>query len=300
MNAVVLNGYGSIEQLEFRAMPEPTVGAGELKVRVVGASINPIDWKLRSGALKAMMPLTFPAILGRDASGIVTAVGAGVTDFVVGARVMGLVNAAYAEYVVAPAGAWAEVPAGMDLVDAAALPLVLLTGAELIEAVKPKHGDVVLVTGALGSVGRVAAFVARGLGAKVWAGVRSARKAEALALNVEGVVGLDDDVEIAQLPPLDAIADTIGGPTITRLFAVLKFGATIASVVGEPQGAAARGLVVRGLFAHTDGKRLAELARDVEAGRLTIPISNRMPLALAWEAQTLAERGAHGKVVLKV
>jgi NADPH:quinone reductase-like Zn-dependent oxidoreductase len=251
--------------------------------------------------MKARMPLTFPAILGRDASGTVTDIGPGVSGFIVGARVMGLVNAAYAEYVVAPAAAWALVPASMDLVDAAALPLVLLTGAELIEeAVKPKAGDVVLVTGALGSVGRVAVFAAKALGATVWAGVRSERKADAFALGVDGVVGLDDVNDIAKLPPLDAIADTVGGLTIARLLASLKSGGTIASVVGEPVGAAARGLVVRGLLAHTDGKRLAQLARDVAEGRLVIPIVNRLPLALAWEAQTLAERGAHGKVVLKV
>ncbi len=144
MKVVTLAGYGNADKLTLSELPEPEVGPDDVKVRMAGASINPIDWKLRSGALKTMMPLVFPVVLGRDASGEVVEVGARVTLVKVGARVMGLVSGAYAEYVVAPQDAWAEVPASMDLVDAAALPLVLLTGAQLVEdAVRPRKGDVV-------------------------------------------------------------------------------------------------------------------------------------------------------------
>src|SRR5580700_7472318 len=183
MKAAVLVGFGGVDQLELREVPEPQTGPGEVKVRVVATSINPIDWKLREGAKRPGMALQLPAILGRDAAGEVVEVGSGVTRLRVGARVAGLVMGAYAERVVAKEDAWAEVPASMDLVDAAAIPLVALTGAQLVEeGVQPRTGDTVLVTGALGSVGRVAVFVAKSRGVNVWAGVRRAQKALAASL----------------------------------------------------------------------------------------------------------------------
>lgn len=299
MKAVVLTAYGDVDKLVVRELPDPTVGPGEIMVRMAGASINPIDWKLRGGAYHAYMPLALPAILGRDASGEVVEVGAGVTAFKVGARVLGRVSAGYAELVVAPADAWAEVPPKMNLIDAGALPLVLLTGAQLAEeAVNPGAGDVVLVTGALGSVGRVAVFALKSRGAKVLAGVRASQKAAAALLGADGVVALDDEGELARLPRLDSIADTVGGDTTPRLLAKLKPGGTIGSVVGEPAGAKERGFVVRGMMAHLDAKRLGELARAVADGRLIIPIVKRFPLAQAGAAQKLAESGASGKVIL--
>lgn len=299
MRAVILTGYGDVNTLEIADRPDPKVGPKEIKVRMVGASINPVDWKLRSGALRAMMPLTFPAILGRDASGEVVGLGPGVTQFTVGTRVMGLVNGAYADFVVAGLESWVEVPGKMDLVDASALPLVVLTGAQLVEeGLRPRYGDVVLVTGALGSVGRTAVFVAKLAGAKVWAGVRGKQKAEAAKLGVEGVVALDNDAEIAALPMLDGIADTVGGPVVIKLFGKVKPGGTIASVVGEPVGAKELGLVVRGVMAHVDADRLGALAQAVADGKLVIPIARRLPLADAREAQTLAEHHAGGKVIL--
>jgi NADPH:quinone reductase-like Zn-dependent oxidoreductase len=300
MKAIVLTAYGDVDKLEVRDLPEPKAGADQIKVRMAGASINPVDWKLRSGALKAVMPLELPAVLGRDASGEVVELGPGVTQFAVGARVMGLVTGGYAELVVAAVGAWAEVPAKMDLVDAGALPLVLLTGAQLVEeAIRPRDGDVVLVTGADGSVGRVAVFAAKARGATVWAGVRGAQKvAAAKQLGADGVVALDDDADVNKLPMLDSIADTVGGETLQKLLRKVKPGGTVASVVGEPAGAKALGLIARGMFAHPDAKRLAELARAVATGKLVVPIARKLPLAEAGKAQTIAEHHAGGKVVL--
>lgn len=299
MKAITIAAYGNADKLEMHVVPEPKLGPDDVKVRMAGASINPIDWKLRSGSMKAMMPLVFPAVLGRDASGEVVAVGAAVSRLKVGARVMGLATGAYAEFIVAPADAWAEVPATMDLIDAAALPLVLLTGAQLIEeAVRPRKGDVVLVTGAVGGVGRAAVFVAKAHGAQVWAGVRSKHVAQAAQLGADGVVALDDDADIEKLPLLDSIADAVGGPTLAKLFAKLKSGGTIGSVVGEPVDAKEHGFVVRGLMAHPDATRLSALAQAVADGRLTIPIVKRFPLEEARLAQELAEHHAGGKVIL--
>jgi NADPH:quinone reductase-like Zn-dependent oxidoreductase len=299
MKAILLTAYGDVDRFQLRDVPEPNPDPNELKVRMAGASINPIDWKLRSGAYHAFMPLQLPAILGRDASGTVVAVGPGVTAFAVGARVMGRVNATYAEFVGGPVEAWAAVPPKMDLVDAAAYPLVLLTGAQLIEeAVRPAPGDLVLVTGATGSTGRVAVFVAKAAGARVLAGVRAKHRAEAATLGADQVVALDDEAAVARLPMLDAIADTVGGDTTQDLLGKVKPGGTIGSIVGEPKGARDRGLVVRAFMAHTDSRRLAELAAAIADGKLVIPIVQRFPLAQAAEAQKLAENGAGGKVLI--
>ena len=298
MKAVLLTEYGSVEGLKLKDVPDPEPGPNEIKVRMAGASINPIDWKLRSGHARQRMPMELPAILGRDVSGTVVAVGPGVTTFSVGARVMGNVPNGYAEMVVAPAASWTEVPPNMDLADAGAYPLVLLTGAQLVDAAQVREGDVVLVTGAVGSAGRVAVFVAKQRGARVLAGVRTEQKAAAAKLGADGVFAIDDDSEIERMPPLDALADTVGGETAAKLVAKVKKGGRAGGTVGEPPGARERGLDARGFMAHPDSKRLAELAKAIADGRLVIPIAKRFPLAQAAEAQTFAEHGADGKVLL--
>jgi NADPH:quinone reductase-like Zn-dependent oxidoreductase len=303
MKAIVLSEYGGANQLVFGEYPTPEPGAGQIKVHVASASINPVDWKLRSGALKAMMPLELPAVLGRDAAGKVVKVGPGVTEFEVGDSVLGLVNGAYAEFVVAPTEAWAKLPVGLSEVDAGALPLVLLTGDQLASATlgsAAAAGQTVLVTGALGGVGRVAAWVAKQRGAKVLAGVRGKQVAQAEELGLDGVVALDDDAALAQLSPVDRIADTVGGETIARLLSKLKTGGTIGSVVGAPAGAKERGFTVNAFMAHPDSARLAQLTEAVAAGKLRIPIARRFPLAEAATAQSLAEKGGVGKVLLVI
>lgn len=299
MRAIVLTAYGDASNLELVKRPRLKPGPNEVKVRMAGAGVSPVDWKLRSGALDATMPLTFPVILGREVSGEVVEVGDGVTGFSLGARVMGLVNSGYAAFVIATTDAWAHVPATMDLVEAAALPLALLTGAQLIEeAMRARPGDVLLVTGALGNVGRVAVFVAKSHGATVWAGVRSAQKSAAETLGADGIVALDRDSEVAALPALDGIADTVGGETITKLLSKLKPAGTLGSVVGQPAGAQELGITVRLIRTHADAQRLATLARAVADTELAMPSAVRIPLARAGEGQTLAQHQSAAKVIL--
>jgi len=167
MKAIVLTAYGDVDKLVLRDVPDSKPGPSEVKVKVAAASINPVDWKLRSGALQKFMPLELPAILGRDVSGTVVEVGQGVRGFKPGDRVLGLVHHGYAEYVVEAQDGFAPIPAGLDEQQAAALPLVVLTGAQLVEeATKPRKGELVLVTGAVGGVGRAAVYAARKLGAR--------------------------------------------------------------------------------------------------------------------------------------
>ncbi|HEY2512049.1 MAG TPA: NADP-dependent oxidoreductase [Polyangiaceae bacterium] len=300
MKAFVLTGYGDIGKLEFRDVPDPKAEPGAIVVRMAGSSINPIDWKMRSGVAKERFPVQFPGILGRDASGEVIELGAGVDAFAVGDKVLGLAWQTYAERVAAPVEAWTKLPAGLDVVDAGALPLILLTGAQLAEeAVRPARGDVVLVTGAVGSVGRAALFGARAAGATVWAGVRRSQVAEAKTLGASGVVALDDEASWNGVPRFDAIADTVGGETVKKLYDRLKPGGVIGSVLGEPAGARERGFTVRAFTAHPSPATLSKYATAVAKGELVVPIAKRFPLARADEAQAFAEKGKPaGKVVL--
>ena len=177
MKAVLLHGYGDISELSYEDVPVPRAAAGEVLVKTIAVSINPIDWKLRRGDLKEMMPLEFPTILGRDLSGEVVALGEGVDGLKVGERVFGLVNRSYAEYVVCKPVDLARTPENLDGIDAAALPLVLLTGSQVIEVgVRPRPGEIILITGAIGGVGRTAVHVAKQHGAHVIAGVRSSQR----------------------------------------------------------------------------------------------------------------------------
>jgi NADPH:quinone reductase-like Zn-dependent oxidoreductase len=301
MRAAVLIGIGGVDQIEVRDVPEPTTVPGAIKVQVVATSINPIDWKLREGARLPGTPLELPAVIGRDASGEVVEVGPGVTRFRPGMRVVGLVTGGYGERVVAKDEAWAEVPGGLDLIDAAAIPLVTLTGSQLVdESLAPRPAETILVTGALGSVGRTAVFAARRRRIRVWAGVRRSQKDAAEALGVDGVVALDDEADCRRLPTLDGIADTLGASTTEKLIDRMRPGGVIASVASDPKGAQERGIVVRHHWAHPDPERLAALVRAVADGVLVIPIAKRFALAQIREAQQLAEQGAGGKVIVRV
>src|SRR3984957_5511726 len=152
MKAVVLHEYGGPEKLRFEDnVPEPQVNGGTVLIAAAAASVNPIDWKVRSGKRQKDFPLTFPAILGRDVSGVVRAGGANVKHFKFGARVLAFSNPTYAEFVAGGDSAVTHLPDGVDLADAAAIPLIALTGDQLVRlATNVKKGQVVLITGALG------------------------------------------------------------------------------------------------------------------------------------------------------
>ena len=300
MKAVRLYSYGDPSQLRYEEIAMPKYGDNEVLVRVHATSINPIDVKIRSGAAKSRFPIAFPAILGRDLSGDVAETGRDVQGFPKGMRVMALANGTYAEYTVAKADVLAPIPDSLSFEQAGTLPLVTTTGAQLIErAVKPKAGQTVLVTGALGGVGRTAVHVARKHGARVLAGVRAKEKEDASKLNVDGVVAIDSEEEIGHLHDLDAIADTVGGATIQRLLKTIRKGGVLGSVLGEPEGANKYDIHVKAFMAQPDASRLPQLADDVARHEFSIPIASTMKLRDIQEAHRFFERGGlSGKIVL--
>jgi len=300
MKAVVLHQYGGPDELKLEDWADPTPGEGEVLVRVAAASINPIDLKMRSGAAKERFPVTFPAILGRDLSGTVRAVGPKVTDFAPGDKVFAVAWQTYAELCVVKAEELAKIPDGLDMIEAAALPLVTLTGDQLIRlGAKVESGQTVLITGAAGAVGRSAVRTARDTGAHVIAGVRERQVEEATHIGANEVLALDDPEAMAKLGFVDAIADTVGGETAEMLLGKVKPGGVFASVLGPPKNASLHPTVrIAPIMSKPDPQRMVKMAEAVVAKRLTIPIDRMLALEDAGEGQAAAEKGAKGKILL--
>jgi NADPH:quinone reductase-like Zn-dependent oxidoreductase len=299
MKAIVIHQYGGPEVLKFEEYPDPVPGRGEVLVRVAASSVNPIDYKRRAGLTKDFYPLTFPGLIGVDMSGTVVKVGSEVEEFTVGDRVFAMADNTYAELCVVKADVLADVPEGLDLIQAAALPLVTVTGNQLLSATGIKAGQTVLVAGAQGGVGRSAVFTAKQLGATVIAGVLKKQMEEAKSIGADQLVATDDDTAIANLPALDAVAGAVGGRIAETLMAKVKPGGVYASVVGAPQNAAKHPSVkVVTVFSKFNRETLEFMAEAVRDGKLVIPIGERLPLSEAAKAQAMAEKGSTGKILL--
>ena len=303
MRAVRIHAYGGPEQLRFEEdVPEPQVSADTVLIETAAASVNPIDWKIRSGARQKDFPVKLPAILGKDVSGVVRTVGSNVQNFKVGDRAVAFADATYAELVAVESSLVTHVPDGVSLIDVAAIPLISLTGDQLVRvATKVQRGQTILVSGALGSVGRAAVHTAKKLGARIVAGVRSKQLRDAAALETWSVVAIDDDQEIAGLGAVDAVADTVGGDTAMKLLRKVRDGGSFgyASVLPEAAKAQYPGIEIKRVLAHADPSKVREFADDMRDGKFSLPIARRMPLTEAAEAHRLGEKGGIGKIILE-
>lgn len=300
MKAAVLHDYGGPHKLRYEDFPDPKPGPGEVRVRVLAASVNPVDWKMRSGEAKERFPVQFPGILGRDVAGVVESLGEGVTEFNQGDKVFALAHKTYAELCVVPAKDLAHIPEGLEITAAGAVPLVALTGDQLIrDATEVQSGQTILLTGATGSVGRCAMFCALEIGARVIAGVRRKQMDEALSLGATAAINLEDSSELARLGFVDGVADTVGGKLAPHLLGKVKPGGAYGSLLGPPADAALHPLVrVHPMMAQPKAETVAHYGAALKDGKLKLPIHSVMPLAEAGDAQAVAEKGGVGKIVL--
>ena len=302
MKAVRLYEYGGPENLKFEEnAPDPTLSADFVLIEAAAASVNPIDWKIRSGARQKDFPRTLPTILGKDVSGVVRAVGSNIRSFKPGDRVLAVAEATYAELVTVEGSLLTHLPDGLNLVDSAAIPLVVLTGDQLVRlAARARPGQTIVVSGALGSVGRAAVHSAKKLGLQVIAGVRARQLAEASTLGVWDTVAIDDETAIAKLAKVDAVADTVGGETAAKLFAKVKDGGSFgyASVFPDGVSAGNSSVNVTRVFAKPDASKVRGFADDIRDGKFVLPIGRRMPLRDAGQAHALVQQGGSGKIVL--
>ncbi len=300
MKAMILHEYGGPSKLHYEDFPDPTPGPGEVRLRVLAVSINPVDWKMRSGEAKERFPLQFPAILGRDVAGVVESLGEGVTGFAEGDRVFALANRTYAELCLVKAADLAHLPAGLDITQAGAIPLAALTGDQLIrDATEVQAGQTILLTGATGSVGRCALLAALEIGAKVIAGVRKKQKDEALALGAVAAIDLEDHTEFASVGFVDAVADTVGGKLGPALLSKVKPGGAYGTLLGPPVGAVLHPLVrIKPMSAQPRAATVVHYGEAVRNGKLKLPVEEVLPLSEAATAQVRAEKGGIGKIVL--
>jgi NADPH:quinone reductase-like Zn-dependent oxidoreductase len=300
MKAVVIRQYGGPDVLKYEEVPDPVPGKGEVLIRVAAASINPVDLWQRAGAAPVFRTLKFPDIIGWDLSGTVVGLGPEVHEFAVGDHVFAWAFHTYAELCAVKTGILARIPDGLDLIETAALPLVTITGSQLISiATSVEAGQTVLVSGAVGAVGRAAVRTARDKGAFVIAGVRKGQLDAARSINANQLVALDDQAAVDALAPVDIVANTVRGGTAEQLVSKVRDGGVFASVTGVPESARRRPSVRTVAFvSKQDPEALLYMAKAVRDGELKIPISQQLPLRDARQAHIAVEQGAGGKILL--
>jgi NADPH:quinone reductase-like Zn-dependent oxidoreductase len=307
IEAVRIHRFGGIETLEVDEVEPSMPDATEILVRVHAASVNPVDFKIRSGKYPAVNEDRLPYILGRDASGIVEKCGAGADAFKVGDAVFGIVGihgGGYAQKVVMAQDAVAAKPANLDHVHAAAVPLAGQTAWQgLFRYGEVKSGQRILIHGGSGGVGHFAIQFAKAKGAHVTTTVSTA--------NVEFVRGLGADVVIdyKKRPfeqvarDLDMVFDLIDGETRQKSWGVLKKGGILVTTLTEPSQQLARQHGVRATryTVQSNGEELQEIAALLEAGKVKPVVSQTFPLDRAADALASVEHGhSKGKTVLVV
>jgi NADPH:quinone reductase-like Zn-dependent oxidoreductase len=310
MKAAVIETYGAPEVLQVQDVPRPEPADGEVRVRVLAASVNPVDTKTRSGKSLAGQYGARPVILGWDVSGVVDALGSGVSELAVGDEVYGMIRfpeegKAYAEYATTPASHVARKPKNLSHVEAAAVPLAALTAWQaLFEAGDLRPGQRVLIHAAAGGVGHFAVQLAHWKGAVV-AGTASAAKADFVrGLGADEVIDYNAKPFEEQVAPVDVVLDSLGGETQQRSLKVLKKGGRLVTILAlevDEKQAAEHGIQASRTLVRPEANQLAELAKLIESGALKPHVSATFPLAEAAEAHRLSETGrTQGKIVLVV
>lgn len=309
MKAIRIHQYGGPEVMVLEDVSRPEPGPGEVLVRVHAAGVNPIDYKVRDGAVPLWRDLGLPATMGFDVSGEVATLGDGVGSFKPGDDVYGMVGfpkigGTYAEYVTVPAGDIALKPNSVDHLQAASMPLAALTAWQcLFDLGGLEAGQGVLIHAAAGGVGHLAVQLARWKGATSW-GTASGRNRDFLA-----GLGLDHFIDYTasrfedECGKVDVIFDTMGGEIRERSWALLKPGGILVTISGRvaPGSTGPNGERLTGHSVLRNGAELAEIARLVDEGKVEPVIDSVFPLADAAKANDhVATHHVRGKVVLQV
>ena len=311
MRAIAFSTYGPAEVLQAVDVPLPQPGPGQVRVRLAAASVNPADWRLRSGQFRRFLRLSLPFVPGCDVAGLVDAVGPGVTGLDMGDAVICLqptkVAGAYAEQVLVDAAALAPAPTGLPLGEAAALPLCGLTALQALQRAGLAPGDRLLVHGAAGGVGTLAVQIGQLLGAEVTA-VCSARGRELVTgLGAARVLDRERD-DLAGSGPYDVVLDAVDALPFRRARTLLRPGGTAVTV--NPFAAKLApdwlrflrgGRRLRSVLVQPDGTGLATLSSWASEGRLRPVVERSYPLEQAVSAHQRSETGCvQGKLLLLV
>lgn len=307
MKAVRIHGYGGPEVLVYEDAPEPVFGPDDVLIKVVAASVNPIDWKVRQGFSKEKAKLEFPFILGWDVSGIVEKTGVLVTRFKEGDKVYARSdtsrNGSYAEYIAVRSPEVALAPVTIPLNQTAGIPLASQTAwAGLFEVGNLKAGQSVLIHGGSGGVGISAIQFAKCVGAHVIT-TTSAGNAELVAsIGADEIIDYKKDDFSKKLKEIDFVFDTIGGKIQKKSWGILKKGGILVSTVGADEKEAAKYQVTgKSFMVNSNGARLEEITNFVDTGKLKVIIDKEFPLSDVRTAHELSQLGhAKGKMIINV
>jgi len=308
MKVICYDHYGGPEVLEYAEREKPEAGPGQVLIRIRAASVNPVDWKLRSGAMQAILPLQLPTGAGQDVSGEIAAIGDGVDDLKVGDAVfamMGVTPAgAYAEYVVLDRTAVARKPKTLGFVSAAAVPMGALTAWQaIVDLGAIKAGSKLFVHGAGGNVGSWAVRFGHALGAHVTAAGAANERESVTALGADVFFDYEAEPFEKATRDMDVVLDTLGDDIQARSWEMIPSGGMLVSTLAdnEPDEAKARGVRAAVVLGHSDGTQLAHIAKMIDDLKLSPLVGRVMPLDQAAEAQRLGEaREVHGKIILTV
>ena len=305
MKAVFIERFGGPEVLKYGDLPDPVAGPGEVVVDVFAASLNGVDWKVRAGQYKNS---TFPLILGRDFSGVISAIGRGADDLEAGDAVFGVCDAgqegAHAEKIAVKAAIVARKPDGLLHVNAAALALTGLTALSAIEeTLKLKPGETILIHGGAGGVASFAIQLAKHVGARVITTTSAANRDYVRSLGADEIIDYNA-VDFAEtVNDCDAVFDTVGGEVAQRSFAVLKAGGRAAFIASGAQAPKPDRSDVTSLRPPVERAR-AQIERIAElflAGAIRPPEIKRYRLSEAAAAHQLSQsRHFRGKLVFQV
>jgi NADPH:quinone reductase-like Zn-dependent oxidoreductase len=306
MRAVIQNTVGEPDVLVIADRPDPTPKAGEVLVRVKAAGINPVDGAVRAGYFPLLGEPPF--ILGWDISGLVEALGAGVTGLKVGDEVFGMPRfpkqaAAYAELVAAPADEIALKPKAADHAQAGALPLAGLTAWQgLVRHGGLKSGQRVLVHAAAGGVGHLAVQIAKARGAYVVATASPNKLDFVRKLGADEVIDYTKSDFTGQISDIDLVLDPVGGDHADRSLKVIRNGGVLVSLLNlndvTRAQASARDIRVERMSVVPDREGLVELARLIDQNKLTVHVAKSFPLEQAGAAHAYLATKPIGKVVL--
>lgn len=308
MKAVYLERFGGPEVLQYGDLPDPVAAPGEVVIDVAAASVNAADWKFRSGQYARHSGAPFPLIPGRDFSGSVGALGAGVDDLKVGDAVFGVLDigreGTYTEKLTIKAAIVAKKPARLSHVEAAAVALTGLTAVNSIaDTLKLQRGETVLVQGGAGGVAGFAIQFAKHLGARVITTTSAANRDYVLGLGADQVIDYNAQDFTKVVQGCDAVFDTVGGEVAEKCFAVLRPGgraAFIASGVEAPKATRPDVTSLRPPVGRSR-KAMEQIAELIESGAVRTPVIKTYPLAQAVEAHRLSQsRHFRGKLVFQV
>ena len=308
MKAIVVHEYGGAEVLHYEEAPRPQPNDNEVLIRVIAASVNPVDAAIRSGKYAEYFHTKLPLIPGMDAAGVIEKAGSKITALKAGDPVYAFFTlreeGGYGEFALAKEGEVARKPSSITYEEAAAVPAAGSTAWQaLVDAAKLGAGQTVLIHGGSGGVGHFAIQIAKARGARVIATASTANQEFLKKLGVDQAIDYTATKFEDVVKDVDVVLDAVGGDTLRRSYSVVKKGGIIVTIAGEPDQAALDAHGIRGvsISAAPKSETFAELTRLIEDGKVKPVVTQVFPLAEVAKAQEqIATRHTRGKIILRV